>query len=230
MNCTAQDTVRRLSSLKIKSRAGTIGVVAIGSSSTAGDGASSVATTYPSVLQRLLSGHPEISAYVVHNRGLSGDTLPGTEARLTRDVLDLNPGLVLLQIGTNDALQDRSGTAIPAFKDRLRSVITRIGAISAVVLINGQHYPTEPASHVAYQNAISEVATHQDVALFDRYAMMVSWAESGRYKFSDMLSSDHFHPNDFTYRCMAEVLSDAALTSTRRYNTRPVGVSVEVEV
>jgi lysophospholipase L1-like esterase len=84
-----------------------IKIVALGSSSTYGDGASTPAASYPSrlaaELARLLPGH----AITVLNRGVNGDDTPDMLARLARDVLAEQPDLVLWQAVTNGLMGDR---------------------------------------------------------------------------------------------------------------------------
>lgn len=214
--CTVQDTVRRAASLVIRPVKGNVAVVAIGSSSTAGAYASSPAATYPAVLQQILSTYPEIAAYAVTNKGLSGDTLPGTQGRLQRDALDLHPQLVILQAGTNDAVTAQSATSLSDYTARLRTVVATLKGQTAVLLMNSQHYASEPAGYAAYLDAMETVAREQNVALFDRYALTKSWIDSGKYSYADMLASDGFHPNDMTYRCMAQVVAQATVSATVR--------------
>lgn len=212
--CTVADTVRRATSLTITPQAGAVAVVAIGSSSTAGDLASSPAASYPSVMQALLSLRPDIAAYTVYNKGVSGDDLPGTQARLQADVLALHPQLVILQAGTNDAIKGPTDAALADFTTRLRSVVVQLKGSTAVMLMNSQHYPTEPALFVGYQDAMERIAVEQNIPMFDRYALMKRWIDSGKYSFADVLASDSFHPNDFTYRCMAQVVAELTLART----------------
>ena len=215
LNCTVHDTVRQSSSFTIKPVAGTVTLVAIGSSSTAGLYASSPSATYPAVLQQLLSTQPGLAVYAVYNKGVNGDTLAGTQARLQHDVLDLRPQLVILQAGTNDALIGQTPTSLSEYAVRLRSVVTVLKAQTSVVLMNSQHFGSEPSAYADYQGVTATVAMEQNVPLFDRYGLMKSWIASGKYRYADMLASDGFHPNDTTYRCMAQVVAELTLQSTR---------------
>src|SRR5262249_60079931 len=77
-----------------------ITIVAIGSSSTAGSGASSPATTYPSQLAveltQRLPGHP----ITVLNRGVGGEEVDDMLKRFDTDVIKARPDLVLWQYDT----------------------------------------------------------------------------------------------------------------------------------
>lgn len=206
--------MRRADSITILPNTGKVVVVAIGSSSTEGAFASSPAAYYPSVLQRLLSLRPEIAAFEVFNKGAGGESLSQMQARLQRDVLDLNPQVVILQTGTIEAISAQNSAAIDDFRARLRAVVSGLKSRTAVVLMNSQHYPSQPANYTAYQAVLDDVSAEQKVALIDRYALMKSWIDSNAFSFSQILASDLFHPNDFTYRCTAQIAADLLLSKT----------------
>jgi acyl-CoA thioesterase-1 len=215
-SCTVAIAVKRADRLTIRSAAGKIGIVAIGSSSTEGAYASSVAANYPSVLQSLLSQRNDLAAFIVYNKGVGGDTLIRTEARIEKDAISLQPQLIILQVGTNDSIVGPSAADMIAFTNRLQSLVARLKPISSVVLMNGQYYPDAPSNYEEYQAAIDEVSSSQNVAVFDRYAMMKNWIVTGKYSFKEILAGDRFHPNDFTYRCMGEIAAELVTTSVVR--------------
>src|SRR5258708_15976643 len=81
-------------------------IVALGSSSTEGVGATSPEFSYPSRLAAVLQARfPEVAIRVV-NRGVSGELSPQMVARIERDVLPEHPDLVIWQLGTNSVLRD----------------------------------------------------------------------------------------------------------------------------
>lgn len=212
--CTAAENMLHADALRITPNGAKVLVVAIGSSSTQGAYASSPAASYPSVMQQLLSARGGAATFQVLNKGVGGDTLPGTQNRLQADVINQSPQLVIVQAGSNDSVNDPSGTGLADFTARLRSVVTQLKPKMAVVLMNSQHYPNEPGSYLAYQAVLQQVADEQGVALFDRYGLMKSWIDSGKYSYADILASDYFHPNDFTYRCMGQVAADLTYART----------------
>src|SRR3954452_3392948 len=73
-------------------------VVAIGSSSTAGAGASSPSASYPSRLEGELGRQFPGHQVTVLNRGVNGDEAPGMVARFEKAVIEENPHLVLWQV------------------------------------------------------------------------------------------------------------------------------------
>jgi acyl-CoA thioesterase-1 len=81
-----------------------IKIVAIGSSSTAGAGASSAATTYPARLSVELNRLMPRDSIAVLNRGINGQEVGEMLARLPDDVIREAPDLILWQVGTNAVL------------------------------------------------------------------------------------------------------------------------------
>jgi acyl-CoA thioesterase-1 len=83
-----------------------IKIVAIGSSSTAGAGASSAATTYPARLSVELNRLMPRDSIAVLNRGINGQEVGEMLARLPDDVIREAPDLILWQVGTNAVLRN----------------------------------------------------------------------------------------------------------------------------
>src|SRR5439155_145295 len=83
-----------------------ITIVAIGSSSTSGAGASSPAANYPSRLAIELREHfPRLSITVL-NRGVGGEEVADMLQRFDSAVVSVKPDLVLWQLGTNSVIRD----------------------------------------------------------------------------------------------------------------------------
>ena len=82
----------------------TVRVLAIGSSSTAGVGATSPQSNYPNRLEVELEKTFKDLDFVMVNRGVSGEIAETTSERLKIEVTITKPDLVLWQVGTNDAL------------------------------------------------------------------------------------------------------------------------------
>src|SRR5262249_58911519 len=85
-----------------------IKIVALGSSSTFGAGASPSAASYPSRLAEELARRFPASEITVLNRGVNGDEIGGMLARLDGAVIAEKPDLVVWQLGTNSLLRDRA--------------------------------------------------------------------------------------------------------------------------
>jgi acyl-CoA thioesterase I len=200
-----------------------IAVVAIGSSSTAGAGASAGAFSYPSQLEAELNRRfPRVPIRVL-NRGVNGEEAPEMLARLDRDVIAENPDLVLWQIGTNAVLRDRGvDEQLPVIRQGLAHLKA---AGFEVVLIDLQYAPKVTAKPDADRmvSLISTVAKLDNVDLFHRFAAMRYWREVRRLPFDLFVSPDGVHMNDWSYACMArliaadifEAATRAPMTATR---------------
>lgn len=191
-------------------------IVAVGSSSTYGAGASRPANSYPSRLQaelsRTFTGH-EIR---VINRGVSGDTDIDMLARFERGVLAEDPDLVLWQAGTNSLLQ---GDPIYPHWSLLQGGIARLKHGGAdVVLIDPQYAPRVLArpNIEGMLELIRQTARLKSVDLFRRFALMRHWHEAERMPFDVFLSPDELHMNDFSYGCVARALGQAIAEAASR--------------
>ena len=78
-------------------------MLAIGSSSTVGVGASSPSATYVAKLETTLEGTFKGMDFDVIGRGLSGEVAQGAADRMKQEVEQTKPDLVVWQVGTNDA-------------------------------------------------------------------------------------------------------------------------------
>jgi acyl-CoA thioesterase-1 len=214
--CTIEDSVLNRSGLQVAPVNGTVLAVAIGSSSTAGNGASSPSNGYVAVTQRLLAGYTGLAQFVVVNAGVPGDSLSQVRSRLQRDALSMNPQLVILQVGVNDATAQPTRAGVDAFRVDFADIVTQIRRKSQLIIVTGQHYERQPAFYEDYMNAMTQVADQQDVAVFDRYKLMKSLIASGKYSFGSLLAGDRFHPNDVMHRCTGKVLADLIAASVTK--------------
>ena len=81
-------------------------IIAFGSSSTAGYGTSSPEFTYPNrFAAQLRRQYPNADITVV-NRGRGGEDAPEMMKRLQSSVIDMQPDLVIWQVGTNAVLRN----------------------------------------------------------------------------------------------------------------------------
>jgi lysophospholipase L1-like esterase len=189
-------------------------IVALGSSSTAGAGASAPDRTYPHRLQVELTRHWPGVAVQVLNRGIGGEDVIEMLARLERDVLLLRPTLVVWQLGVNAALRRQD---IAEFRLRLDEGLARMRAAGAeVVLMDSQRGPwmRRAPDHQAFDRALADAAAARDgVELFSRARLMDGWARRGAQP-DQMLIGDGLHHNDRGYACLAEALARAIRDGT----------------
>jgi lysophospholipase L1-like esterase len=193
-------------------------IVAIGSSSTAGAGASSPAANYPNRLQEELRQRFKGQAVTVVNRGVNGEEVDDMLKRFDTAVVAAKPDLVLWQLGTNSVIRSHPladhGAAI-------RIGLNKIRAIGAdTVLIDPQFAPKVIAKPDAAQMValIALTAKREDVDLFPRYDLMRRWYEVDHLAFTAFVSPDGLHMNDWSYACLAKGLGMAINEAA----TRPV--------
>jgi acyl-CoA thioesterase I len=193
-----------------------ITIVAVGSSSTAGAGASSSAASYPSRLEIELKQRFPAAAIRVLNRGVNGEEAADMLARLDATVLSERPDLVVWQVGTNSVLRDHS---IDAVGLHIRNGLRRIKEAGAdVILMDPQFAPKVLAKRDAKRmvDLISAAAKAENVDLFRRFAVMQHWVESENIAFQAFLSPDALHLNDWSYSCIAKLLSGAIADAATR--------------
>ncbi|MFG1425387.1 SGNH/GDSL hydrolase family protein [Roseixanthobacter glucoisosaccharinicivorans] len=197
-----------------------ITIVAIGSSSTTGVGASDPSRTYPAVLEAELQARFPGTQIRVVNKGGNGEDVPENLTRFDRDVGALKPDVVLWQVGTNYVLRS---FGLGNFGAQLR---TGIGAIRAYgadpVLIDLQYSPwvNIDADTGPMLKLIAEVGQQENVPVIARYAMMKRWKESDGISMSQMIILDGLHLTDWSYKCFAQAVA-ARLASGLAQAPRP---------
>ena len=218
---------QRLSRVALRLSGGMpIKIVAIGSSSTAGAGASSPANTYPSRLEEELRQHFPGHPITVVNRGVNGEEATDMLARFETSVIAEDPHLVIWQVGTNSLLRDRP---IDVRSKVLQDGIAQLKSRRMdVVMMDPQYVPrvlAKPARDAAVAQ-IANVAKEQKVDVLHRYDMMRHWYEIERLAFETFVTSDGLHMNDWGYGCLAASLgvaiADAATRPTETAAVPPV--------
>jgi acyl-CoA thioesterase-1 len=193
-----------------------IKIVALGSSSTYGAGASTSAAAYPSRLAEELARQFPGHEFVVLNRGVSGEEVTDMLARLDTAVLAEKPDLVLWQVGTNSVLRDH---ALEPHVALLHEGLTRIKAIGAdVVLIDPQYAPrviAKPACD-GMVSLIAATAKAEHVGVFHRYELMKHWYDAQHLPFETFVAPDGLHMNDWSYGCLAKALGMAIADTLKR--------------
>lgn len=200
---------------------GPLTIVALGSSSTSGTGASRAAATYPSRLGAVLAQHYPGLALRVVNRGVPGEVSPAMAARIDRDVLAEQPDLVIWQVGTNGILRGEDPAVMGSV---VAAGIRRIKAAGADVMLMNPQYAPAVLRHPAYRemlHAVDAVAYAEDVPLIRRFAMMRHWADEGRMTLDVMLTRDRLHMTDASYDCLARQVAAAIESAAPAPALRP---------
>ena len=191
-------------------------IVAVGSSSTSGAGASTPAMNYPSRLAvELKTLFPRATINVV-NRGVGGETAKDMLARFEDQVIAEKPDIVIWQVGSNSVLRDHPLAPAGAL---IREGLRRLKDAGAdVILMNPQYAPKVIAKHDAelMVDLISLAAKEGNVDLFQRFAVMRYWRLTENIPFGTFVSADGLHLNDWSYGCLGKLLAGAIADAAQR--------------
>lgn len=156
-------------------------IVSFGDSLTAGFGAGP-GEDYPSELSKRIG-------VAIVNAGVNGDTTDSALARLD-EVIATNPRMVIVGLGGNDYLR---GTAIGTTEANLRTIVKKIQAGGAMVVLLGFSFPSLNANYASMYERVAE----------DERCLLVPRVMKGILT-DRSLKSDEIHPNARGYALMAE--------------------------
>ena len=184
-------------------------IVAMGSSSTLGVGASAPSMSYPSRLEgQLRDRFPDVEIRVL-NRGIGGQDVGEELNRLDRDVVAEHPDLVIWQVGTNAVLRRDDLTADEQLIRRGVSLMKEDGI--DVVLMDLQ-YARRVLARPAWgqmERVIGEIAHSNQVGLFRRFEIMQEWDRTQQLAPLAIIGPDGLHMTDASYGCLASQLAEA---------------------
>lgn len=204
-------------------------IVAFGSSSTAGYGASSPDFNYPNRLAAQLRRQYPTANITVINAGVGGEDAPEMMKRLQKEVIDVHPDMVIWQVGTNAVLRnlDPGDTA-----KIVEEGISRIQAADEadIVLVDPQYSPAvnkraESAGKMV--KLLGKVAELRHVGIFPRFEVMRDWHEKQSLPVESFVIADGLHMNDWGYACFAQLLGDDIIRSVGQIK---LGVNVPADV
>ena len=184
---------------------GVLDILAIGSSSTEGVGASGPGRTYPARLEEELE-HAGGIPVDVRNAGIGGEVAAKTLPRLLAALKSGWPRLVIWQVGTNDAI---AGVDEGAFRATVEKGISAAQAAGVPILLMDPQYTTRSATDARYQkyvDIVNEIGDERRVPVLSRFAMMM---RAGAKNAVTWLSGDGLHMNDRGYKCVAHALAVA---------------------
>lgn len=184
-------------------------IVALGSSSTQGTGASSVASSYPARLLVELQQRFPKHKFEVLNLGVGGQLARDMLGRISNSVLPLAPELVIWQTGVNDAIR---GVKISDFRTTLEAGLDLLKKHGIdVVLLDHQYYPgaARLPNFSLYLRTLKLIASERKVPLMRRYEIMQHMVSSSQFSVDELLAPDKFHLNDVSYRCLGAAVADA---------------------
>jgi lysophospholipase L1-like esterase len=193
-----------------------IHIIAFGSSSTQGVGASTPAHAYPARLQADLAALvPAGETVTVTNRGIGGEDADDMMLRLDRDVVAPKPDLVIWQTGTNDPLR---GLPLDRFMAETRTGILRMRAAGIdVVLMEPQDCRMMRATPgaFAYLDAVRQIGAELNVPVVHRYDMIHRWLADGTVTEAKLMAPDGLHMADEGYKRLAAELARALIAEAK---------------
>ncbi len=192
-------------------------IVAIGSSSTAGEGG---ILPYPGRLELAIRKRFPDRTIDVLNRGVGGQEAPSEFARFENDVIAEAPALVIWQVGTNAVYRsqefdlDDVARSIAAGLDRLA------GLPMNVVLMDLQYTtavvtPDKIVLAERMVSLISAAAGKAGVNVFRRFALMQRWCVEDSIVIADLVDPtdpSQLHMSDWATDCVTQAL-DGAIAS-----------------
>ena len=183
-------------------------ILAIGSSSTQGIGATSPQYAYPMRFAEELTQRFRTKVEVV-NAGVNGETADTTLARLEERVTAERFDLVIWQVGTNDAMRGRDEESFLNFLKRGISLVK--SRKMDLVLLDQQFFPTmkDPVRYERFVKLIEIAGEEENTPVLSRYRLMKFWGERAPQDLRTMLASDGFHMSDRGYFCLATAMSRA---------------------
>jgi len=184
-------------------------IVALGSSSTQGVGASGPKFRYPFRLQAELRRRFPDSKITVDNLGVGGQLATDMLPRIAKQVLPRHPTLVIWQTGVNDAMRH---VDLQKFRQTVLGGIDKLQKSGIdVVLLDMQYFPRaeKVRDFARYLVAMRQIADTRKVPIVRRYAIMKHLVTSAQFTAPQLLARDLFHPNDVTYGCLGRLMAEA---------------------
>lgn len=193
-----------------------LNILALGSSSIEGVGASQRENGFVPRLQNDLRARlPEV-AVNVFNRGIGGESAFETANRMQAEIDTYKPDLVIWQVGTNDVLRSRPWTDIQADIARGQAILD--AADVDVLLIDPQRLPEDGVNFRGKNTDLAEIArllasegSRMGYAVQHRFEAMASWTGLTR----GGIGPDDLHLNDDGYACWARVTADSLASAVR---------------
>lgn len=197
-----------------------LNILAVGSSSIEGIGASRVELGFVPLLQSDLRARlPEV-AVNVSNRGIGGETAHETVNRLEAEIQRYQPDLVIWQVGTNDVLRARPWNDVAADIQRGEAILARYNV--DVLLVDPQRMPDNAVNFPGKNPELGEVARLIAVegnrigyAVQRRFAAMSDWGKLTR----GGIGPDDIHMNDDGYACWAAMTAEGLAAAVRDETT-----------
>ena len=172
-------------------------------------------TAYPARLEAALRARlPGVTGNVI-SQAKPRQTTAEMVQNIRKLLSDLKPDLVIWQSGTVDAMR---GVDLEKFRAALDQGIEQIRAAGADVILMNMQYSPRTESMIAvdpYIDSMRAAAREHEVPLFDRFAIMRNWSDTGAFDLytatANPAMAEKVH--DCIGRALASVVIDAARLS-----------------
>lgn len=125
---------------------------------------------------------------LIHNASISGDTTSGGLSRLSGELARYKPGIVIIELGSNDALR---GLSLTMTKNNLSAMVAAIQKSDARVLLVGMQIPSNYGRRYTeqFRDLFVQVAAHYHIPL-------VPFLMEGMATNKALFQADGLHPNE----------------------------------
>ena len=132
----------------------------------------------------------------IHNASISGDTTSGGRSRLPAALARYKPGIVILELGSNDALR---GLSLKMTKDNLSAMTVEAQKAGARVLLVGMQIPSNygRAYTEQFRDLFPQVAAAHHTGL-------VPFLMEGMATNKALFQADGIHPNEQAQSILAD--------------------------
>ncbi len=193
-------------------------IVAIGSSSTAGEGD---LLPFPARLEVLLRKKFRDSMIDVLNRGLIGQEAPSELSRFESDVIGEAPAMVIWQVGTN-AVYRKESFDLGQVAESISTGLDWLAGLPMDVVLMDLQYTTaviKPEKRVFADQMVKLISAAADKAgvnLFRRFALMERWVLKDGIDIDKLIrdgDGERLHMSEWATGCVTQALCDAILSA-----------------
>jgi hypothetical protein len=190
---------------------GTLSIVALGSSSTLGVGASSREAAWPARLEAELRRRLPQADIAVVNRGKLRESAAAMVKRMAGEALAAKPDLVIWETGTAEAVRNMGAEYFAA---ALEDGAERILASGAELVLMTPQFSRETARLIGYQpyiEAMGNLSVRADVLIFPRYDVMRHLVETNQLQLEGLSPAQAAATADRLYDCIARQVARVLL-------------------
>lgn len=180
-------------------------VVAFGDSITEGYG---VSEGWPEKFVKILKNKYSDAKITLYNKGRAGDTLEDGSYRIESDVISLNPDLVTINFGINDAF---SNVNLQTFEKTLSEMVDQIKTATQcdILVLTSEILEDEEADKMVrkYYDKLQKISKEKQVGFVDIHRIWHQKLREGT-DLSSLLIPGLDHPNEEGYKIFAKAVAD----------------------